>query len=265
VILDPDLRGKTALITGGGRGIGRATAHALARCGARVVVVARSAAQIEHVAWEIRSQGGDADAVIADVSREDQVRRLMTQAGPIDILINNASIIQPISPVTAIDPAAWRENIAVNLDGVFLPCRYALAGMLSRGWGRIVNVSSGAARGKTAGWSAYSAAKAGVEAFTGVLAREVGEHGVRVNAVRPGIVDTEMQVEIRGSSEEQFGRENLERFRGYKERGLLRSPEDPARLILWLLTPEADDRNGEVLAIDDPEIAERIGLVPMGR
>jgi NAD(P)-dependent dehydrogenase (short-subunit alcohol dehydrogenase family) len=83
--------------------------------------------------------------------------------------------------------------------------------------------------------------------------------------VRPGIVDTEMQVEIRGSDAEHFSPENVERFRGYKERGLLRNPDDPARLILWLLSPEADDINGETLAIDDPEVAAKIGLVPMGR
>ena len=98
-----------------------------------------------------------------------------------------------------------------------------------------------------------------------MLAREVADRGVRVNAVRPGIVDTDMQVEIRSSTEEQFGSENVERFRGYKERGLLRKPEDPARLILWLLSPEADEVNGEVLAIDDPAVASRVGLAPMGR
>ena len=180
-------------------------------------------------------------------------------------MVNNAGVIAPISLLADAEPDAWRYNIAVNLDGVFLTCRFALPGMLQRGWGRIVNVSSGSARGTTAGWSAYSAAKAGVEAMTGVLAREVGDRGVRVNAVRPGIVDTEMQAEIRGSSADQFTPENVERFRGYKERGLLRDPSDPARLILWLLTPEAGDRNGEVLAIDDPDVAARIGLEPIGR
>ena len=262
---DPDLRGKTALITGGGRGIGRATALALARCGARLTVVARTREEIERTAEEIRRMGGAAQAVTCDVSSVGEVERLFRDAGPVDIVVNNAGIVQPIEPVASASPDAWLHNLAVNLNGVFLVSRYALPGMLERGWGRIVNVSSGAARGTVAGWSAYSAAKAGVEAFTSVTAREVGDRGVRVNAVRPGIVDTEMQVEIRGSNEEQFTRENVERFRGYKERGLLRDPADPARLILWLLGPEADEVNGEVLSIDDPAVAARVGLVPMGR
>lgn len=262
---DPDLRGRTALVTGGGRGIGRAVALALARCGARAVVTARTRPQIEAVAGEIERLGGQALAVTCDVSRENDVRRLFDEVGPVDILINNAGVIHPIAPVASAETEAWLKNIAINLNGVFLTCRYALPAMLERGWGRIVNVSSGAARGSTSGWSAYSASKAGMEAFTSVLAREVGERGVRANAVRPGIVDTDMQAEIRDSGEEQFGRENLERFRGYKERGVLRSPEHPARLILWLLAPEAEGVNGEVLAIDDPEVAARIGLVPMGR
>lgn len=262
---EPDLHGKTALVTGGGRGIGRATALALARCGARVVVTARSKDEIEAVAREIQSQEGDAVAIAGDVSREEDVRRLFEQAGPVDILINNAAIIQPISPLAEADPNTWLRNIEVNVGGPFLTCRYALPGMLERGWGRIVNLSAGVASGRMASWSAYSASKAGLEAMTRVAALEVGEWGVHLNVVRPGIVDTEMQAEIRSSTEEQFGRDNLEKYRSYKERGVLRDPNDPARLILWVLSPEAEDLNGQVLAIDDPEVAAKIGLVPMGR
>jgi NAD(P)-dependent dehydrogenase (short-subunit alcohol dehydrogenase family) len=262
---DPDLRKKTALVTGGGRGIGRATALALARCGARVALSARGETEIDAVAREIRALGGDAVAIPCDVSRRSEVEELFREIGPVDVLVNNAGVIGPIAHLADADPEAWIYNIGVNLEGVFLPCHVVLHGMLERGWGRIVNVSSGAARGTTIGWSAYSAAKAGVEAMTSVLAREVGEHGVRVNAVRPGIVDTDMQVEIRGSTEAGFGRDNLERFQGYKERGLLRSPEDPARLILWLLSADADEVNGEVLAIDDPDVAQKIGLQPQSR
>lgn len=256
----PDLRGKTAVVTGGGRGIGRATALAIAQCGARVVVTARTAPEIESVVREIEAQGGEGLAVQADVARQDDVETLVNRAGDVDILVNNAGVIWPISPVAGADPDAWLQSISINLTAVFFTMHAVLPGMLERGWGRIVNVSSGAARGTTAGWSAYSAAKAGVEALTSVAAREVGSGGVRINAIRPGIVDTEMQVEIRSSSEEDFTIENVQRFRAYKERGALRPPEDPAHLILWLLGPDADNRNGEVFAIDDPDVSARIGL-----
>lgn len=262
---EPDLRGKTALVTGGGRGLGRATALALGRCGARVIVTARRTHEIESAAQEIERAGGEALAVPCDVANEDLVRTLFEAAGPVDILITSAGIIQPIAPVVQADPAAWSHNIAVNLKGVFLTCHYALPHMLQRGWGRIINVSSGSARGSTTGWSAYSAAKAGVEALTKVLAAEVGVRGVHANACRPGIIDTEMQVEIRAATEEQFGRENVARFHGYRDRGLLRPPEEPARLILWLLTPDADDVNGEVVVLDEAQWASRADLVPSGR
>ena len=264
-MVEPDLRGRTALVTGGGRGIGRATSLALARCGAAVVVTGRDREALDSVAGEIRASSGDARAVPADVSREEDVRRLIDEAGGVDILINNAATVQPIAPLVDADPWAWLHNIEVNLYGPFLTCHYALPHMLECGWGRIINLTAGVASGRMASWSAYSAAKAGVETMTKVLVREVGDRGVRINAVRPGIVDTRMQEEIRATDERLFGRENLERYRSYKERGMLRHPDDPAKLILWVLSPEADDLNGEVLAIDDPEVAARIGLVPMGR
>ncbi|HEX6506228.1 MAG TPA: SDR family NAD(P)-dependent oxidoreductase [Chloroflexota bacterium] len=257
---EPRLEGKTALVTGGGRGIGRSIALALARAGTRVVITGRGQDALETVREEL---GPQAVAVAGDVSNESDVRRIVESAGAIDILINNAGIISPIAPLAESPPDAWRENLEVNLYGVYLTCRYTVPGMLERGFGRIINVSSGAARGRTAGWSAYSASKAGVESLTKVLAIEVGDRGVHVNAIRPGIVDTDMQVEIRSTPEELF--DSVERFRGYKERGALRSPDDPARLVLWLLSEEADNLNGEVLNIDDPEVAARMGLVPMGR
>jgi NAD(P)-dependent dehydrogenase (short-subunit alcohol dehydrogenase family) len=260
----PDLHGRNALVTGGGRGIGRATALLLAQCGARVVVTARSS-EIDTVAAEIVAAGGDALAVPADVSREDHVRRLVDNAGDVDILVNNAGVIWPIALLAEADPETWSGSIAINLTGVFLTMHAVLPGMIARNWGRIVNVSSGAARGTTAGWSAYSAAKAGVEAMTSVASRELADRDIRVVGVRPGIVDTEMQVEIRSSGEEQFTRENVDRFRGYKERGLLRPPEHPARLIVWLLGDDAVEYNGTTVALDDPEIAAKVDLEPMAR
>lgn len=259
---NPELAGKTALVTGGGSGIGRATARRLALCGADVVIVGRRRDRLDAVANEI---GSGCRALVADIARDEDVRRLFAQVDVIDILINNAGTVAPIDPVHLADPAAWLANIDINLNAVFLTMRYALPAMLQRGWGRIVNISSGAARGGTTGWGAYSAAKAGVETLTKIVAAEVADGGIRVNALRPGVVDTEMQSEIRATPEERFGRENLEKFRGYHARGVLRDPNDPATLILWLLSPEADQINGEVLSIDDPEVAARIGVAVVTR
>src|SRR5947209_17415043 len=184
---EPNLSGRTAVVTGGGRGIGRATCVALARYGARVVVTARNRDAIEGVAEEIRQRGGNAEAVVCDVAREDSVRDLAQAAGRVDILVNNAGNVQPIAPLVSLDFADWKHNIAVNFDGVFLTCRYLVPGMIERGWGRVVNVTSGSAKGSQTAWGAYASAKAGVEVMTKVLAREVGDKGIRVNALRPGI------------------------------------------------------------------------------
>lgn len=259
---DVSLAGRTALVTGGSRGIGRATAAALARAGARVVLTARDQAQLDAVAAQI---GDDARGIAADVSQPDAVDALFEAAGPVDILINCAGVIMPIAPVAVGDRQLWWRNLEVNLYGPYMTCQAALPHMVEQGWGRIINVSAGVATGRMASWSAYSAAKAGLETLTKVMALEVGTRGVHVNVVRPGIVDTDMQLEIRGTSEELFGRENLERYRSYKERGVLRQPEDPAKLILWVLSPEADELNGEILGIDDPETAAKIGLTPIAR
>jgi NAD(P)-dependent dehydrogenase (short-subunit alcohol dehydrogenase family) len=256
------LDGRTALVTGASRGIGRASADALARAGARVIVTARDQTQLNTVAAEI---GNGARGIAADVSQPAEVDALFEAAGPVDILINCAGMIQPIAPLAVADREVWWRNLEVNLYGPYLTCQAALPPMLKAGWGRIINVSAGVASGRMASWSAYSAAKAGLETLTKVMALEVGQQGVHVNVVRPGIVDTEMQDEIRSTSAELFGRENLERYRSYKERGVLRPPEHPARLILWVLSPEADDLNGEILAIDDPETAAKIGLTPIAR
>jgi NAD(P)-dependent dehydrogenase (short-subunit alcohol dehydrogenase family) len=230
-----------------------------------VTVTARSRDEIESVAREIENAGGEARAVPADVALVDDVRRLFERAGPVDILVTSAGIVKPIVFTADADPDAWIRNVAVNLTGVFLACRFALPGMLERGWGRIVNVSSGGAKGLTEGWGAYAAGKAGVEALTRTISAETTGKGIRANAIQPGIVDTEMQVEIRRSTPEGFGSHNLERYRSYKERGMLRNPGDPAKLIMWLLSPEAEEINGQVLRIDDPEVAAHIGTVPMGR
>jgi len=244
--------------------LGRAIAHLLAREGARVAVLARTEAQVHAVAEEIRRAGGESLPLVADVARWDSVQQAVAQVldrwGRVDGLINNAGVIDPIGPTWRVDPQEWAYNIDVNLKGAFYMSRAVLPHMLERQQGCIVNVGSGAARSVITSWSAYCAAKAGLYHFTRVLAAELEGTGIRVNVVRPGVVDTEMQRRIREAREEDFGRENLLRFRRLKEEGLLMAPEIPARLIVWLCTEEAQGVHGQEVDIYDPLWRQRAGL-----
>ncbi|HYO92289.1 MAG TPA: SDR family NAD(P)-dependent oxidoreductase, partial [Pyrinomonadaceae bacterium] len=187
------LKDKTALITGGGRGIGRAIAFAFAREGARVGLLARSVQQIEQVAAEIRAEC-DTEAVYAvcDVADAESVTRAFASVaerlgrGP-DILVNNAGIAES-APLVKTSDELWQRIIAVNLTGTFLCTRAALPLMIERGWGRVINISSIA--GKTGGpyISAYTASKHGVLGLTRCVALEVATKGVTVNAICPGYV-----------------------------------------------------------------------------
>ena len=254
------LNGKVALITGGGRGIGAATALALARAGADIAVTARTTSEIQRTAETVRQLGRRAIAVAADVSQPEAVQHVveevLAQLQRIDVLINNAGVIQPVGRVWEVDPAAWQYNIAVNLVGVFLTTHAVLPHMLERGSGRIINVSTGAARSVVLGWSAYCAAKAGVDHFTRVVAAELAGSGVTINAMLPGVVDTEMQAQIRQTDPQRFP--ELSRFQMYKASGILRDPSEPAQMILWMCSPATEGMNGEILYIDDEDVRRRI-------
>jgi 3-oxoacyl-[acyl-carrier protein] reductase len=192
------LAGRVALVTGAGRGFGRTVAVAFAREGADLVVnYNASAAQAKDAVTEIEALGRQALAVQADVAREDQVRamveRTLERFGRLDVLVNNAGIMTrgafADAPVTDYEPM-W----AINVTGTFLCTQYALRPMLKARYGRIVNLSSQLARAGVGngGFAAYAATKGAVEAFTRALAHEVGEHGITVNAIAPGGIDTDM-------------------------------------------------------------------------
>jgi len=229
-----------------------------------VAVLARTKAQVEATANEVRSLGRESLPLVVDVAFWDQVQRAVTQVldrwGRVDILINNAGVIDPIAPLTRVDPDVWSYNLDVNLKGPFFMTRALLPVMLEAGRGVIVNVGSGAAHNVITSWTAYCAAKAGLHHLTRVIAAEVKESGVRVNTVRPGVIDTEMQRRIRNAREEDFGRSNLLRFRRLKEEGLLMSPEYPARLIVWLCTDEAADVHGQEVDVYESIWRVRAGL-----
>lgn len=260
----PDLRGRVALVTGGGRGLGAATALALAEAGADVALLGRSESNLETVAGAIRQRGRLAAWTVADVAAWTEVRDAITEMseslGPIDILINNAATEGETTRLDEMDPEEWAAELAVNLTGPFLCARATIPAMRQRGWGRILNVTSGAGQRPIAGKSAYSIAKAGVDHFTRALAGELEGAGVAAIAVNPGMMDTEMQARLRSSPER-----DMDRFRQAASTGMLRPPEEAAALLRWLCGPDGDAFNGQVVSVGAPDIRARAGLPALAR
>ncbi len=191
-----NLRGRTALVTGGSRGIGAAIVRALAGAGAAVAVNYRErAAEADALVKDITGAGGRAMAIAADVSQTDAVTRMVEQAaselGPIDILVNNAgiAITRGVDDLTEED---FDKTIAVNLKSVFLVTQAVLPAMRAKKWGRIVNISSGAARGAGSIGPHYNASKAGIEGLTRGYAARLVKEGITVNAVAPSLIETDM-------------------------------------------------------------------------
>ena len=194
------LEGKVAIVTGGGRGIGRAIAEMFAREGAKVVVSARTEREIEDVARRIGEHGGEAIFVPGDITRDEDVERLVDRTigafGQVDILVNNAAANHPPIDIVDMEPDAWRLVTDVNLNGPFLCTHFVLPHMIGRKSGTIINISTIGGRKGGRGRGAYRAAKAGLINFTEGLAAEVYEHGINVNCICPGGVDTEMMRKI---------------------------------------------------------------------
>lgn len=191
------LRGRVAVVTGGGRGIGRATAEAMARAGARVVLAARTTAEVEDAAASIRRDGGDATAVTADVGRAADVERLLQVAaalGPPAALVCAAAVLHKVAlPETSLE--TWEETIRINLTGTFLCCRQAFGLMRAAGGGRIVNLASLSGvygTEKFPGLAAYNVSKYGVVGLTEALALEGRPYGISAICLSPGAVETEM-------------------------------------------------------------------------
>ena len=246
---------QVAIVTGGGRGFGRAIAEALASLGANVVIASRNAPELDEVANAIKKQGGKALAQTADVADERQVQELVLAAerwiGPPTILVNNAGVLDPIGPLAETSASSWLKNIAINVGGTYLATRAVLPGMLDRDYGRIVNISSSAADRASAGWSAYCAAKAAVDQLTRVLAVELGGTGIAAASFHPGYIETAMQERIRAASPEQFPR--VEEYRAAHREGRVQDPRDPARVVAYLCLPTTT-RSGQVLDISDAEL-----------
>lgn len=250
-----ELSGKVAIVTGASRGIGAAAAQALGAAGATVVLAARNAAQMETNAQQINAAGGKAFAMPCDVSDYAECQRLVQETasrfGPPDVLVNNAGVIEPISMVATADPREWARSIEINLIGAYYAIRAVLPGMLERGHGDIINVSSGAALRPLEGWSAYCSGKAGLAMLTRAIDLEHRAGGIRVFGFQPGTTDTDMQVTIRASGVNMISRIPREQ---------LTPVAHPARAIVYLCTKEADDWAGKEFSLRDEDFQRRIGL-----
>ncbi len=189
------LTGKTALVTGASKGIGKAIALAFGEAGANVIATARTKSEIDEVTSAIKASGSNALGVIADLGVESEISDLAEAAenefGCVDILVNNAAIIHGRITVADFDPDLWRDVLNVNLTGAFLITQKLLPCMVERGSGKIINISSIGGRTGGAGRSAYRVTKSGLISFTESLAAEVYQHGINVNAICPGGTDTE--------------------------------------------------------------------------
>ncbi|MBI2506149.1 MAG: SDR family oxidoreductase [Candidatus Latescibacteria bacterium] len=242
------LKGRKALVTGAGRGIGRAIALALAREGAQVALLARTRAQLEGVAGELGQ--GRSLVLEADLAREAQVRQALGQLigawGGVDILVNNAGILGPIGPAHQVDTAAWLQTLQINLGGCFLCTHLVLPGMVARSYGKIINLSGGGAVTPRPWFSAYSASKSGVVRFTETLAAEVAQYRIDVNAIAPGAVNTRMLDQVLEAGERAGAQTQAEARRQQEEGGV--DPARPAALVVFLASARSDGLSGRLFS-----------------
>jgi 3-hydroxybutyrate dehydrogenase len=247
---------KTALVTGGGRGIGRAVALRLADLGVDVAIASRTMTEVDAVAAEVRARGRRAASVSLDVSKADSVRAAFAAAraelGPITILVNGAGVA-PSAPLLKTSDETWHDTLQTNLTGAFYTIREALPGMVEAGWGRVVNVASIAGKTGYPYISAYSASKHGLIGLTRCAALEMAERGITVNAVCPGYVDTAMtdvsierMVKKTGLDAGDL-RRRLEHMSPQKR---LFTPDEVAALVVYLCGDDARGITGQALSVD---------------
>ena len=243
------LAGKVAVITGASAGIGRATAQLFAAEGAKVVVGARRKAELDELVAEIRSAGGEATALAGDVRSEDYARALVARAveryGRLDIAFNNAGTLGEMGASTGVSEAGWNDALAINLTGSFLGAKHQIAQMLEHGGGSVIFTSTFV--GHTfafPGVAAYAASKAGLIGLTQALAAEFGPKGVRVNAILPGAVDTDMYRGMNNTVESQAFITGLHALKR------VATPQELARSVLYFASDDSAFVTGTASLVD---------------
>ncbi|MEM9431252.1 MAG: SDR family oxidoreductase [Pseudomonadota bacterium] len=249
------VRGQSVIITGASRGIGAAAARHLAAEGAKLVLAARSTGEIDALAREIRDAGGEAIAQRVDVSHWGDVRDLVATAvehfGRLDLLVNNAGLIDPIARLGDSDPEAWARVADVNYKGVYYGLRAAIPEMLKTGGGTVINISSGAAVSALEGWSHYCSSKAAALSLTRCADKEYREHGITVVGLSPGTVATEMQVQIKASGINPVSQ---------LDPAVHISPDWVAQAIAYLAGPGGAEHAGTDFSLKTPEGRAAVGL-----
>lgn len=248
---ESQMASKVVAITGASAGIGAAAARVFAAAGAKVALLSRDSSRITALAAEI---GGL--ALPCDVADRSAVSaafgHIMNVWGRLDVLVNNAGVIQPIAPLAEADPDEWSTAIDINLKGVFHGMQAAIPVMRAQGGGTVLTISSGAASNPYEGWSAYCAAKAGAAMLTRSLHLEEAGHGIRAIGLSPGTVRTGMQVAIKASGINPVSQ---------LDPAVHIPPEWPARALLWLAGPGGDDWLGQEVRLRDEAIRRAVGLI----
>jgi NAD(P)-dependent dehydrogenase (short-subunit alcohol dehydrogenase family) len=239
------LEGSTALVTGATAGIGRAVALQLAQLGAEVIVHGRSPERGAKVVQDIQNAGGRGYFIGADLSDADDVRRLAAEAGSVDVLINNAGVYK-FGATADTDDAFFDEHININLRAPYILVQQLVPGMVARGHGVVVNLSTVAAAIPSRTGGIYGASKAGVELLTRVWADEFGRSGVRVNAVQPGPAETPGTGATPGLADA---------FAAYTALGRAASPDEIANAVTFLASPAASYVNGAILQVTGGQLA----------
>jgi NAD(P)-dependent dehydrogenase (short-subunit alcohol dehydrogenase family) len=254
------LRGRHALVTGGGRGIGASIVRSLASLGAKVSLLGRTASTLESLAAELQSAGSQTFCATADAAKRESLEAAFSAArtrfGPIDILINNAG--QAVSaPITKRDDALWERLLAINLSGTYYGIQAALPDMLQGGFGRIVNIASTAGLTGYPYVAAYCAAKHGVIGLTRAVAREVATRNVTINAVCPGYTDTDLIREAAAKISAVTGRkaeEALQAMTKSNPQGRLIQPDEVANAVAWLCLPGSESVTGQSIVVAGGEL-----------
>ncbi|MGH1480851.1 MAG: SDR family oxidoreductase [Geminicoccales bacterium] len=251
-----ELVGKSAVITGASRGIGKAIAEELSRLGVAVILASRSSKSVEPIAEAIERAGGRAEAVACDVTGYEDVAAAVKHCrdsfGSVDILVNNAGLIDPIARLADSDPTMWRKVVETNYLGVYHGLRAALPVMIQQGFGIIINISSGAATSALEGWSHYCSSKAAALSLTRCADKEYRDRGIRVVGLSPGTVATDMQTVIKRSGINPVSK-------------LAPSdhipPEWAARAVAWLCSARGADFAGSDFSIKTEEGRRLVGLI----